>query len=71
MEAVLFKPEDLMTTADIAAALGVEPKHACQRVVTREDFPSPVIKLSAKTRRWLRDDFMFWFKAQQIRAGKR
>lgn len=71
MEAVIYKPEDLMTTADIAAALGVDPKHACQRVVTREDFPAPVIRLSQKTRRWLRDDFADWFRAQQIRAARR
>jgi len=61
--------EELITTKDIAEALAVTPKHACQRVVTRPDFPKPVIRLSQKTRRWLRDEFDQWRQAQQIRAA--
>ena len=67
----MFKREDLITTRDIADALNVDPKHACQYVVTRKDFPPPVVRLNQKTRRWLRDDFQDWFRAQQIRAASR
>jgi len=61
--------EELITTKDIAEALAVTPKHACQRVVTRPDFPKPVIRLSQKTRRWLRDEFDQGGQATQIRAA--
>jgi predicted DNA-binding transcriptional regulator AlpA len=41
-----------LTTEEIATLLGVSRKHVTDRIVTRPDFPAPVIKLSQRTRKW-------------------
>lgn len=52
-------------TAEIAADLGLSQKYVTDRIVKRPDFPAPKIALSQKTRRWLRDEFEKWKRAQQ------
>ena len=61
---------DLIDTADIAAALGVQRAYAADRVVKRPDFPRPVLRLSQKTVRWARADFERWLQAQRARAAR-
>lgn len=61
---------DLITTADIAAALGSQRAYVTDRVVKRPDFPRPVLRLSQKTVKWARADFERWMDVQRVRAGK-
>lgn len=39
-------------TAEIARRAGVCRRHATARIVTRADFPKPVVNLSQKNRLW-------------------
>lgn len=47
---------DLIDTKAIAEMIGCCRRHTTARVVTRHDFPKPVVNLSQKTRRWRRSD---------------
>jgi len=51
---------DLMTLADISAAMELKYAYTRDRLVKRPDFPRPVVSLSQKCRRWSRDDFNTW-----------
>jgi hypothetical protein len=42
-------------TKEIAAKAGVCRRHATSRIVTRADFPKPVVNLSQKNRLWRED----------------
>ena len=62
---------ELVDTADIAKAMGLERTYVTDRVVKREDFPAPAFALSNKTVRWRRCDFEQWLKARATQAAKR
>lgn len=47
-------------TADIAEDLELGRKYVTDRLVKRPDFPSPVINLTQKTRKWARAEFDRW-----------
>ena len=53
-------------TAGIAELLGVSRQHVTDRVVTRPDFPKPVVDMSQRVRRWAQDEVLDY-----IRAGRR
>ena len=54
----------------IAEKAGVKPKHACDYVVKRADFPKPCLVLSIKTRRWWEDEVDAWFEQQEYIAQR-
>lgn len=60
-----------ITTADIAADLGLERAYVTDRLTKRPDFPEPALRLSRKTVRWLREDFEAWKAAQANRDAPR
>lgn len=60
-----------MSTADIAAELGLERAYVTDRLTKRPDFPAPALRLSRKTVRWLRVDVEAWKEAQANRAAPR
>lgn len=62
---------ELIDTAGIAKALGLERTYVTDRVVKREDFPAPAFALSNKTVRWRLSDFESWVRAQSARAAKK
>jgi predicted DNA-binding transcriptional regulator AlpA len=51
-----------LTTEEIAHLLGVSRKHVTDRIVTRPDFPAPVINLSQRTRRWAQAEVLAYLK---------
>jgi predicted DNA-binding transcriptional regulator AlpA len=55
---------DLLTLADMGAALGLTPAYVRDKIVKRVDFPRPTLALSQKHRRWSRGDFDGWLKLQ-------
>jgi len=57
-----------LDTNDIAQLAGLTRKHVTNRVVTRPDFPKPVIWLSRQTRRWAQADILAYFKGAQQSA---
>lgn len=63
-------PMDLISTADIAEDLGLCREYVTGRLVKRPDFPAPVLRLSQKTVRWLRDDYEAW-KTAHMKARAR
>lgn len=60
-----------VSTADIAADLGLERTYVTDRLTKRPDFPAPALRLSRKTVKWLREDFEAWKMAQANRAAPR
>jgi predicted DNA-binding transcriptional regulator AlpA len=52
-----------LTTEEIAHLLGVSRKHVTDRIVTRPDFPKPVIHASQRTRKWAQAEVLEYFKA--------
>lgn len=54
--------EPRITTLDIADMIGCTRRHATARVVTRHDFPKPVVNLSQKTRLWRRAEVEAYLK---------
>lgn len=62
---------ELIDTADIANALGLERSYVTDRVVKRADFPAPVLMLTKKIVKWRRADFDKWVQAQATQAAKR
>lgn len=52
-----------LNTEEIAQLAGLTRKHVTNRVVTRPDFPKPVIWLSRQTRRWAQADILAYFRA--------
>jgi predicted DNA-binding transcriptional regulator AlpA len=53
-----------LTTEEIATLLGVSRKHVTDRIVTRPDFPAPVIKLSQRTRKWAQAEVLAYLKGE-------
>jgi len=51
-----------LTTEEIAKLLGVSRKHVTDRIVTRPDFPAPIIKLSQRTRQWAQSDVLDYLR---------
>ena len=51
-------PRNSIGTAEIAEMLGVTREHVTNKVVTRTDFPAPVMRLSQKRRLWSLDQVM-------------
>lgn len=51
-----------MSTADIAAFLGLSREHATDRLTKRLDFPKPFINVSRRTRFWRTSDVLAWLK---------
>jgi len=62
---------DTVDVAGIAAILGVSRRHVTDRLSKHPSFPKPVIAISRKTKRWLRDAIMEWASqgAQQSRRA--
>jgi predicted DNA-binding transcriptional regulator AlpA len=62
---------DTVDVAGIAEILGVSRKHVTDRLSKHPSFPAPVIAISRKTRRWLREAIMEWAGqgAQQSRRA--
>lgn len=52
-----------LTTEEIAQLLGVSRKHVTDRIVTRPDFPAPVIRASQRTRKWAQAEVLEYFRA--------
>ncbi len=54
-------PHDrLVDTAEIARVLGVGRRQVSERIAHEPDFPSPVINISQKTRRWSLEQVLRW-----------
>ncbi len=54
-------PQDrLVDTAEIARVLGVGRRQVSERIVHGPDFPSPIINISQKTRRWSLEQVLRW-----------
>lgn len=51
-----------INTEEIAHLLGVSRKHVTDRVVTRPDFPKPVIRLSQRVRKWAQHEVLDYFR---------
>lgn len=51
-----------MSTADIAALLGLSREHVTDRITKRLDFPKPFINVSRRTRYWRTSDVHAWLK---------
>lgn len=51
-----------MSTADIAALLGLSREHVTDRITKRPDFPKPFIKVSQRTRYWRTSDILEWIR---------
>lgn len=51
-----------MSTADIAALLGLSREHVTDRITKRLDFPKPFINVSRRTRYWRTVDVMAWLR---------
>lgn len=51
-----------LNTQEIAGLLGVSRKHVTDRIVTRPDFPKPVVNKTQKDRRWSIDDLMDYLR---------
>jgi hypothetical protein len=47
-------------TETAAEYLGVKPKHTREAIVTKPDFPRPVINASRRTRFWSATDVRQW-----------
>jgi predicted DNA-binding transcriptional regulator AlpA len=52
-----------LDTEEIAGLLGVSRKHVTDRIVTRPDFPKPVICLSQRVRKWAEHEVLDYFRA--------
>jgi predicted DNA-binding transcriptional regulator AlpA len=52
-----------LDTQEIAELTGCTRKHITNRIVTRPDFPKPVIWLSRQTRRWAQADILAYFRS--------
>lgn len=52
-----------LNTEEIAGLLGVSRKHVTDRVVTRPDFPKPVIRLSQRVRKWAEHEVLAYLKS--------
>jgi len=63
------KLSPLVNISELAALFGVSRKHAANRIVTRPDFPAPVVRLSQRTRKWSREDVTSYLK-KRSRAGR-
>lgn len=63
--------ETKIDTAYIAERLGFSREYVTDRVVKREDFPAPILKLSQKAVKWSLSDFEAWLEAQANRAAGR
>ena len=53
-----------LTTEEIASLLGVSRKHVTDRVVTRPDFPKPVIRLSQRVRKWAQSEVLDYLRSE-------
>lgn len=54
-------PQDrLVDTAEMARVLGVSRRQVSERIVHEPNFPSPIIKISQKTRRWSLEQVLRW-----------
>jgi predicted DNA-binding transcriptional regulator AlpA len=53
-----------LDTKEIAQLAGLSRKHVTNRVVTRPDFPKPVVWLSRQTRRWAQADILAYFRGE-------
>lgn len=53
-----------LDTKEIATLAGLTRKHVTNRVVTRPDFPKPVIWLSRQTRRWAQADILAYLRGE-------
>lgn len=62
----IYDDSNTMTVQDIAAIVKLSRRHVSSRIVTRHDFPAPVIRLSQRTRRWDIDQVQAY-----LTAGKR
>lgn len=60
---------DLITTAEIAKMFGLNRAYVTDKLVKRHDFPAPVIEISQKTRKWLREDVERFARPRQRRAA--
>ena len=55
----------LIGTQEIAQIVGVSRKHVTDRIVTRPDFPKPVIALSQRVRKWAEDEVMAYLRGDR------
>lgn len=55
-------------TAQIAQLLGVTREHVTDKLTKRPDFPTPVVAISRKIRRWDENDVIEWMR-QSSRAA--
>ena len=60
----------LLSTADIAADLGLARQYVTDRLTKRPDFPAPKLRLSQKVVKWAREDYERW-KERQARAARK
>lgn len=58
---------ELLDTEGIAHMLSLSRTHVVGRITKRPDFPTPIINLSQRVRRWLRSDVEAWV----LKSGKK
>lgn len=59
----------LLSIDEIAGLLGVLPKTARDKIVTRPDFPAPVFRLSQRIRKWSRDEVLEYLTKKTHAGG--
>ena len=68
-------PRELLTTAEVAAQLGVSPRRVSQLVVRRPDFPRPYaitrgVRRSTGLRLWRPEDIERWAAEADRSVGR-
>lgn len=61
---------DLITRADIAGMLNIEPRYVSETLEKRADFPRPVLSLSTRLKRWARGDVQHWLEQQRKKCRR-
>lgn len=63
--------DDLIDTKGVTELLGLTSvDHVREKLVTRPDFPAPVINFSPRSRKWRRDEVQAWAATRQKRAAQ-
>lgn len=61
---------DLIGIQEISEYLHLSHDYVRDRVVKRPDFPRPYLSLSQKCRRWSREAFEAWLRAQAKKQAR-
>lgn len=61
---------DYVGTREISGMLGLSRKYVTDRVVKRQDFPGPAMRISRKVVLWRRSDVERWLRSMNKEATR-